>query len=137
MFRFGGGGGDGPGRQPGGKAGAGPDLPGSLARGSSIALQSDGKLVSGGSGGAGGLLARFNSDGTPDPSWNGSGVLSVSGSGGFRSIGIQADGRVTALGTANIIYRFNPDGSPDTSFDGDGSRAAFSGTNKTPYSISV
>jgi uncharacterized delta-60 repeat protein len=112
-----------------------------VAVGSSIALQPDGKIVAGGSGGSGYLLTRLNSDGSPDTSWDGDGILTVPASGnlglGFRSIGLQLDGRVVALGEGNIIYRFNTDGSLDTSFDGDGSRPALSGTNKTPYSLLV
>jgi uncharacterized delta-60 repeat protein len=113
----------------------------SLAKGASIALQPDGKIVTGGVGASGYLLTRLNSNGSPDPSWDGDGILPVPASGslglGFRSIGLLPDGRVVALGEGNIIYRFNTDGSLDTSFDGDGSRAAFVGTSKTPYSLLV
>ncbi|HEV7643273.1 MAG TPA: hypothetical protein VGO50_04955 [Pyrinomonadaceae bacterium] len=112
-----------------------------VAVGSSIALQPDGKIVAGGAGGVGYLLIRLNSDGTPDTTWDGDGILSVPASGnlglGFRSIGLQLDGRVVALGHGNIIYRFNADGSLDTSFDGDGSRQALNGTDKVPYSLMV
>jgi uncharacterized delta-60 repeat protein len=113
----------------------------SFAKGASIALQPDGKIVTGGVGMSGYLLTRLNSDGSPDTSWDGDGILPVPASGslglGFRSIGLQLDGRVVALGEGNIIYRFNTDGSLDTSFDGDGSRAAFVGTTKVPYSLTV
>ncbi len=113
----------------------------SLAKGASIALQPDGKIITGGISGVGYLLTRTNSDGSPDNSWDGDGVLNVPASGnlglGFRSIGLQLDGRVVALGEGNIIYRFNADGSLDTSFDGDGSRPALDGTNKVPYSLLV
>jgi uncharacterized delta-60 repeat protein len=107
--------------------------------GSSIALQLDGKIVAGGRDGSGYTLARLNSDGSPDTSWDGDGIVNVAGAGslGFRSVGLQLDGRVVALGDGNIIYRFNGDGSLDTSFDGDGSRAALSGTNKQPYRLMV
>ena len=113
----------------------------SFAKGASIALQPDGKIITGGISAVGYLLTRSNSDGSPDTSWDGDGVLGVPASGnlglGFRSIGLQLDGRVVALGEGNIIYRFNTDGSLDTSFDGDGSRPALNGSNKTPYSLLV
>jgi uncharacterized delta-60 repeat protein len=108
--------------------------------GQSIALQADGKILAGGhmatvsgspSPSASYLLIRLNPDGSPDATWDGDGIMSIvfgtSGFpdiGGFRSLAIQTDGRVIALGHTNIIYRFNTDGSLDPGFDGDGSRPA-------------
>ncbi len=95
---------------------------------SSLALQSDGKIISGGYARFGStsrfFLVRYNTDGSTDTTWDGDGVVTGLPSTNAQSIAIQLDGRVLALDGKNILYRFNADGSPDTSFDGDGSRPA-------------
>lgn len=117
--------------------------------GRSLAIQTDGKIVAGGLAVSGSyLLTRFNSDGSPDSTWDGDGVKTIpidpagasnpSWKGiGIRSVAIQPDGRVVAIGHKNILFSFNPDGSLDTSFDGDGSRQALVGTDKETYSLTV
>lgn len=113
---------------------------GESTAGRSIALQPDGKIVAGGFGAGGYLVARFNADGSPDTTWDGDGVVSVPSTGvglGIRSVGVQLDGRVLALGYGRILFRFNSDGSLDNSFDGDGSRPVWSSTDKEPYSMLV
>lgn len=118
------------------------------AAGRSLALQPDGKIVAGGIGGGSYVLARFNSDGSPDGTWDGDGVKTIPidpvGTSfdffegiGIRSVGIQPDGRVVAVGHKNIIFSFNNDGSPDMGFDGDGSRPVLNGTDKETYSLTI
>lgn len=118
------------------------------ASGRSLAIQPDGKIVAGGLGGGSYLLARFNPDGSPDGTWDGDGVktIPIDAAGddfdyfeglGIRSVGIQPDGRVVAVGHKNIIFSFNSDGSPDMGFDGDGSRSVLSGTDKETYSLTI
>lgn len=118
------------------------------SEGRSLALQPDGKIVAGGLGAGSYLLARFNSDGTPDSTWDGDGIktIPINAAGnsfdffeglGIRSVGIQADGRVVAVGHKNIIFSFNSDGSPDMGFDGDGSRSVLNGTDKETYSLTI
>jgi uncharacterized delta-60 repeat protein len=115
-------------------------VPGNLTRGFSIALQPDGKVVTGGvlsalPGGANSsksyLLARLNSDGSLDTTFDDDGYRTIpftsGNTSGFIAIALQTDGRILALGFLNTLYRFNPDGSLDTSFDGDGSREALNG----------
>ncbi len=101
----------------------------------SIALQSDGKIVAGGTANDGTnslfALARFNTDGTLDTSFNSTGtqpgtvvVPLINGSDSFgNSIVIQSDGKIllggwSSNGATNVftIVRFNTDGSLDTSF---------------------
>jgi uncharacterized delta-60 repeat protein len=95
---------------------------------SSLALQSDGKIVTGGYVRMGSvsrfLLVRYNADGSADPTWDGDGVVTGQPSTNAQSIAIQLDGRILALDGKNLLYRFNVDGSSDISFDGDGSRPA-------------
>ncbi len=108
--------------------------------GESIALQSDGKILIGGgtvtppgtgSPSASHLIARLNSDGSLDTGWDGDGIKSIVygtvgeptiNRHGIRSLAVQTDGRIVALGHNNRLFRFNTDGTPDTSFDSDGSR---------------
>ena len=92
-----------------------------------LGLQSDGKIVAAGRGGASGdfALARYSSSGNLDFS----GLKDVgSGNDYARSLAIQPDGKfvlagVTSTGAANndfALARFTTGGSADSSFDGDG-----------------
>ena len=100
----------------------------------SMALQADGKIVVAGYVFGGGqtdfALARYNSDGTLDTSFDGDGKLTTDFGTSFdvsTSLALQADGKIVVVGYAgdnnNIHFalaRYNEDGSLDTSFDGDG-----------------
>ena len=99
-----------------------------------MALQGDGKIV------AVGVrrdrrdfaLARYNPDGSLDPSFSGDGLQTTDflfGAGDGRSdVAIQANGRIVAVGVAGGgatgedfgLARYNTNGSLDTSFSGDG-----------------
>ncbi len=102
-------------------------------------LQPDGKIVVGGSGSyykgdtflKGSLLARYNTDGSPDLSFadSGRGVYILGDSGTFiptiHSMALQSDGKIIALGNFTVqhgvfapfsLMRFNPDGTADQSF---------------------
>ncbi|MEX1195416.1 MAG: hypothetical protein WD904_09095 [Dehalococcoidia bacterium] len=103
-------------------------VPGSIEAPSAAVLQPDGKFVVTGSDL---FVARFNPDGTLDPSFAGDGVLE-----GFdvfpdadegNDIALQPDGKIVIAGTGHpnftddfAVYRLNPDGTPDTTFSGDG-----------------
>jgi uncharacterized delta-60 repeat protein len=92
----------------------------------SIAIQSDGKILVGGSfttftGSSQYFLIRLNSDGSKDTSFNiGTGFNSI-----VVSTAIQSDGKILVGGqfttftgsTQNRIIRLNSDGSKDTTFD--------------------
>lgn len=92
----------------------------------SLALQPDGKILLGGeyttvNGVARGRIARLNSDGTLDTTFNPS-----TGTDGFvYAIALQPDGKIIISGTftamggiaRNRIARLNPDGSLDATFD--------------------
>ena len=101
--------------------------------GKAFALQSDGKIVVAGveaPSNAGSQqranVSRFNSDGTPDTTFNGTGSHSLfNASGSFDSVHIMQDGRIVCFGRfgsglGSAIARFLPDGSFDTSFNTDG-----------------
>lgn len=77
-------------------------------------------------------LARYNPDGSLDPTFDGDGrVTNQLGTGDqARSVAIQRDGKIVAAGLACGfcfpaardfgVARYNPDGSLDTTFSGDG-----------------
>jgi uncharacterized delta-60 repeat protein len=96
----------------------------------SAVIQSDGKVV------AAGMqltttqtwtLARFNSDGTLDTTFNGTGIVSTTVAGYADALALQSDGKIVVGGSmGNPTYpqfelgRFNTDGSFDTTFNGTG-----------------
>jgi len=103
---------------------------------SAVALQPDGKLVVAGEARDPGTgfqfaLARYNSDGSLDTTFNGTGkvMTPIAPNGGYdRAMGVavQPDGKIVAAGfsdfsgTGFALARYNPDGSLDTSFNGTG-----------------
>ncbi len=106
-----------------------------------VALQGDGKIVVVGIDFASGdfALARYNPNGSLDPSFSGDGKQTtdfVFGGGDQAfDVAIQANGRIVAVGFARggptgedfALARYNTNGSLDASFSGDGrKRTSFS-----------
>ncbi len=101
---------------------------------SGIAIQSNGKIVVGGRANNGSnndfAVARYNSDGSLDTSFDGDGKVTTdfwSNSDSVSGVAIQSDGKIVVGGRANngsnndfALARYNSDGSLDTSFDSDG-----------------
>jgi uncharacterized delta-60 repeat protein len=103
-----------------------------------VAIQGDGKIVAAGFGGTccsgpGGdgrlALARYNPDGSLDPTFGGDGrvVTNVTDGNDFIvGLAVQADGKVVAAGRAGgaggrfLLARYRADGTLDSSFRGDG-----------------
>jgi uncharacterized delta-60 repeat protein len=110
---------------------------------SAIAIQSDGKIVLGGSfatfnGVTVNRIARLNSDGTPDTAFTtntGTGVANNS----VSAIAIQSDGKIVLGGgftvfngvTVNRIARLNSDGTRDTDFTTNTGTGAANSVNAT------
>lgn len=105
-----------------------------------VVIQPDGKIVAAGQGVLGGdfALVRYNSDGSEDTTFNGTGrvVTDFGGQDNAMSIKIQPDGKLVAAGassngdTAVALARYNPDGSLDTGFGANGKViSAISGTS--------
>lgn len=100
-----------------------------------VAIQSDGKIVLAGAATFNGpntfAVARFNANGTPDTTFNGTGTalinVGVSESKAF-AVAIQPDGKIVLAGLARSvdgsqvfgIARFNTNGTPDITFNGTG-----------------
>jgi uncharacterized delta-60 repeat protein len=102
-------------------------------RARAVARQSDGKLIVAGvadqTSGSLMALARYNSDGTLDASFDGDGrrTFGLNSSSGLWSVIVQADGKIVAAGyTSNlgvysfVLVRLLDDGSFDPTFSGDG-----------------
>jgi uncharacterized delta-60 repeat protein len=99
---------------------------------SGVAVQADGRIVAAGTAGLEFGVARYNTDGSLDPSFAGDGTQTTAfgslwGETG-TGVGLHSDGRIvvigvccwTDLGPAFGLARFNLDGSPDTTFSDDG-----------------
>jgi uncharacterized delta-60 repeat protein len=91
-----------------------------------VALQADGKVVAVGGDGNDFAFARYNPNGSLDPSFSGDG-RQTTGFGGSddraSGVALQADGKIVAVGGDGndfALARYNPNGSLDTSFSGDG-----------------
>jgi uncharacterized delta-60 repeat protein len=102
------------------------DLGVGSARAAGVAFQADGKIVTSGAGGAGngtGVLARFESDGSPDASFGVNGKLVTDYVG---DVVVQPDGRILVAAppdafrapwvTSPVLAAFLPDGSVDARF---------------------
>ena len=89
---------------------------------SSIAMNPAGKIVAaGGVSGEPALLFRFNTDGSPDLSFDGDGIVIRPGLQVLTSVVIQPDGKILATGSLNAgigLFRFNLNGSLDNTFGG-------------------
>jgi uncharacterized delta-60 repeat protein len=84
-----------------------------------VALQTDGKILAGGSHWLNGsVLWRFLASGVPDPSFGGGDGWTYIYDGAIQSIAVQSDGKIV-LGNADAsfaISRYLPDGAPDSTF---------------------
>jgi uncharacterized delta-60 repeat protein len=103
-----------------------------------MTIQSDGKIIVVGEGSFGTFnwdfaVVRYNTNGTLDTTFGGSGIvitqLTVNYDGAF-SVAIQADGKIVVAGSHSncfcinnssfAVVRYNPNGTLDTSFNGTG-----------------
>jgi uncharacterized delta-60 repeat protein len=119
---------------------------------SSVALQSDGKIVVAGNSVNGTdwnfAVVRYNSNGTLDSTFNDSGKVTTSLNSTYeesRGIAVQSDGKIVVAGyTTNgviedfVVLRYNSNGTLDNTFDGDGIVTTDFGYNsEEPYNIGI
>ena len=89
---------------------------------SAMALQPDGKILVGGGSGGRFALARYNPDGTLDPTFGTEGTVITAFGGGesAAALALQPDGKIVVAGgprSANfVLARYNPDGRLDLPF---------------------
>ncbi len=97
----------------------------------SMAIQSDGKILVGGTNSSDFLLARFTGTGSLDTTFGSSGWVTTdfgTGSDTARAIALQADGKIVLAGqsfnsttfTDYAVARYNSDGTLDTTFNSTG-----------------
>jgi uncharacterized delta-60 repeat protein len=112
----------------------------------SVCLQTDGKIVVAGNSDISGnedfSLARYNTNGSLDNTFDGDGKLTISI--GFAKnaagLAIQTDGKILIAGSDGsnfIAARFNTDGSLDNTFDGDGKVITPVGTSNSAEANAV
>ena len=122
-----------------------------FTNGLSVTLQPDGKILTGGATGdafnapnptASYLVARLDANGALDATFDGDGLKSIvygtifANEYGLRSLAVQSDGRILAIGHGNALFRFDANGALDASFDGDGTRQALSSSSNS-YAVTV
>lgn len=88
-----------------------------------VAIQSDGEIVAGGTAGGGFGLARYNTDGSLDTTFDTDGMVTtaITGLGDeVRGVAIQTDGKIVVAGTAEgeafALARYETDGTLDATF---------------------
>jgi uncharacterized delta-60 repeat protein len=124
---------------------------GDVDRADGVAIQADGKIVVAGSaGGAGGpdfAVARYNTDGSLDPTFDGDGKVTTDFASnhdqGF-AVALQADGKIVVAGEAFLmdldfaLARYNTDGSLDATFGGgDGKVSTDLGLSENDAALAV
>jgi uncharacterized delta-60 repeat protein len=99
---------------------------------SAVAIQADGRIVAVGAAAGSSVkgefaVARYDNDGTLDPTFDTDGMLTTPIAGGGDeacSVAIQADGRIVVAGSDSrkrfAVVRYLPDGALDRSFGGNG-----------------
>lgn len=107
----------------------------------SLALQSNGKIVAAGLVASSIGVARYNTDGSLDTTFDGDGkvLVNVSTAGNrANSVSIQPDNKIVIGGYATVsgiqsfaLIRLNTDGSFDNGFDGDGKLTTVIGTTSS------
>ena len=111
-----------------------------------VVVQPDGKLVASGQANNGATandfaLVRYNPNGSPDATFNGTGSMLTPLSAGDDVIGglaVQSDGKIVAAGTISnsttlALARYLPNGLLDNTFDGDGLVLTDLGNNTTVF----
>ncbi|TAN47255.1 MAG: hypothetical protein EPN21_18120 [Methylococcaceae bacterium] len=110
--------------------------------GRSLTVQVDGKVVVAGASynNVYFAVARFNSDGSLDTSFDSDGINPYAFSGGANSVALQPDGKVVLggwYGSDFAVVRYNRDGSVDNSFAGDGGTSTDMGGTDVVSSVNV
>lgn len=95
-----------------------------------VAIQGDEKVVAVGYWDGARRIARFNTDGSPDTSFDGDGnaLIDLYDMSFKSGVAVQSDGKILVVGNewvapsdwASAVVRYNADGSLDTTFDDDG-----------------
>lgn len=122
------------------------DFAGGTDNGTSVALQSDGKIVVAGTANnyAGFAAARFNTDGTPDGGFGLGGKVVTTLNGIANDLAVQSDGKIVLAGTTDGtgtdfgVVRLNNNGTPDAGFGNGGNlRTDFFGHDEGSGAVAI
>src|SRR5919106_350284 len=129
------------------------DFAGNRDRALAVAVQADGKIVTAGDTVAGSFdfaLARYNTDGSLDATFDGDGKVNtdIAGSIDFaQAVALQGDGKIVAAGCLDCfsvsvgdfaLVRYNADGSLDATFDVDGKVTTdFAGSSDSALDVAI
>ncbi len=111
-----------------------------------VAIQPDGKIVAAGHAFSGFTLVRYNSNGSPDTTFNSTGMVTtlIGLDSAARSIAFQPDGKILVTGmsyTSSVDYfalaRYNVDGSPDTTFNSTGTVTTLVGEDSAANAVAL
>lgn len=115
-----------------------------------VVLQPDGKIIVAGTGAAGAAfaLARYNSNGSLDNTFDGDGKLTTifGGKGDFgHSVALQSDGKIVLAGYTTIlgvrtnfaVVRYNSNGSLDNTFGTGGKASDSAGHENSAYAMAI
>lgn len=123
---------------------------GDIDGGYDVVLQPDGKIIVAGTGAAGGAfaLARYNSNGSLDNTFDGDGKQSTifGGKGDYgHSLALQSDGKIVVAGYTTILglrqnfalARYNTNGSLDNTFGTGGKVSDSAGYENSAYATAI
>lgn len=126
------------------------DIAGGSDQGYGVVIQTDGKIIVAGTGATGGgydfAVVRYNSNGSLDTSFGGTGKVTVpvgSGVDNGYSVALQADGKVVVAGTAEGspfrigVVRLNANGTLDATFNGSGKVITAIGSSASGNAVRV
>ncbi|GAB7110010.1 hypothetical protein JCM4814A_83250 [Streptomyces phaeofaciens JCM 4814] len=107
-----------------------------------ITLQPDGKIVAVGGSGGRFALARYLSNGAPDPTFDGNGRVITTGGAATDVVLQPSDGRIVVAGSNGpggnfAVLRYNPDGGQDTGFGIGGLATADFGGGDTANGVAL
>lgn len=110
-----------------------------------VALQTDGKIIAAGTSNNDFATARYLSNGSPDPAFDGDGRkitgLSSSSNDTIYAVTVQPDGKIVAAGNNGArfaLVRYSATGALDAAFSGDGKQTNDVGTGiDNIYSIAI
>lgn len=108
----------------------------------SVAIQTDGKILIGGSSDTGYVVARYGTTGTIDATFGTSGIATIAlGSNqSLNTLRLQSTGKIVVagvVGTSLSMSRFNTDGSLDTAFGTSGTTTLTLGSYQYATSIAI
>jgi uncharacterized delta-60 repeat protein len=112
--------------------------------GADLVIQTDGKIVVGGTSNSDFALARYNTNGTLDTGFGTNGKVVTDGNGGSGvAVALQADGKIVLLGRNFVssyevwLGRYLTDGTLDTSFGTNGEVITDFGSDDTPGDLAI